>query len=88
MTYCNGCTGTCCTGVGSDPCTCTDNETSDERRARLTDEWDEALSEVAEQRQLLKQARQTAREREAEWQRAIRKAERIEAEWAAAQDED
>ena len=20
--YCRGCTGTCCTGVGSDPCTC------------------------------------------------------------------
>jgi len=24
VTICEGCSGTCCTGVGSDPCTCDD----------------------------------------------------------------
>lgn len=31
---CRGCTGTCCTGVGSDPCTCEPRETRVERETR------------------------------------------------------
>ena len=29
MSACRGCTGTCCTGVGSDPCVCPDEYTDD-----------------------------------------------------------
>lgn len=29
MSYCHGCEGTCCTGVGSEPCTCEDREKED-----------------------------------------------------------
>lgn len=35
MTDCRGYSGTCCTGVGSDPCTCTDKEVEMEKPGRF-----------------------------------------------------
>ena len=28
MAHCTGCSGTCCTGLGNDPCTCDETRTS------------------------------------------------------------
>jgi hypothetical protein len=30
MSGCRGCTGTCCTGLGSDPCVCPDEDYTDD----------------------------------------------------------
>lgn len=37
MSYCRGCSGTCCTGVGSESCTCEDPVDLEDGRCDLCD---------------------------------------------------
>ena len=39
MTDCRGCTGTCCTGVGSDPCTCPIDDEELTPEQDMQDRW-------------------------------------------------